>query len=101
MTHRYRVEWIEVRTSTEGVPAVFRWRGRRYAVTGVIAHWVEAVPWWRGGALDAVAGGQRMVWRVEAAGRAGSPGVYELSREPHVEGLDQRLAAWQLVRVLD
>jgi hypothetical protein len=101
MAHRYRVERIEVLTGTDGVPAVFRWRGRRYAVTGVIAHWVEAVPWWRGETLDAGAGGQRMVWRVEAAERAGSRGVYELGREPLEGGSGSVSDAWRLVRVLD
>lgn len=101
MAHRYRVERIEVLTGTDGAPAAFRWRGRRYAVTGVIAHWVEAVPWWRGEILGAGAGGQRIVWRVEAADRAGCTGVYELGREPPKGDSGSVSDAWRLARVLD
>ncbi len=101
MAHRYRVEGIEVLVGTDGAPAGFRWRGRRYVVTGVIASWVEAVPWWRGDLLPAAAGGQQVVWRVEAAGRAGSTGVYEVSRGPRREDSGSGSDAWWLVRVLD
>lgn len=99
MAHRYRVEAIEVLVGTDGAPAGFRWRGRRYAVVGVIATWVEAVPWWRRDSLRAAAGGQQVVWRVEAAGRAGSTGVYEVSRGPRREASGSD--SWWLVRVLD
>lgn len=108
MARRYRSEPIEVVTGRDAagqdVPVVFRWRGRRYAVRVVIASWVEAVPWWAGESPDARAGGQRhaprQAWRVEAAplrsARTGSPGVYDLYRDP---GGDER--PWFLMRVFD
>lgn len=100
MARRYRSEPIEVVAAVDGAPAVFRWRGRRYAVRVVIASWVEAVPWWAGGSPDTRAGGQchapRQAWRVEAAPRTGSPGVYDLYRDP---GGPERF--WVLERVFD
>jgi hypothetical protein len=83
-------------------PEAFRWRGRRYVVTEVLAHWVEAAAWWRaGGASPSVAvtagqqsaeqpaqqparpsAQQRRWWRVAARpthpATQGAPGVYEL-----------------------
>ena len=100
MSRRYRSESIEVATDEDGEPAGFRWRGRRYAVRVVIASWVEAVPWWSGESPDARAGGQchapRQAWRVEAAPRTGSAGVYDLYRDP---GDLER--SWVLERVFD
>ena len=107
MARRYRSESIEVVTNRDAagqdVPAVFRWRGRRYVVRVVIASWVEAVPWWPGES-GARAGGQcpapRQAWRVEAAplssARTGSTGVYDLYRD----GGD-RARSWVLERVFD
>jgi hypothetical protein len=107
MARRYRSEPIEVVTGRDAagqdVPAVFRWRGRRYAVRGVLASWVEAVPWWPGES-GARAGGQRhaprQAWRVEAAplrsARTGTPGVYDLYRDPA-----DRERSWVLERVFD
>jgi hypothetical protein len=83
------------------VPVEFCWRGRRYAVQGVIAQWVEAMPWWRGVPLQAAASGQCQVWRVEAVGHAGSAGVYELRRDPPCGQSGRDLGTWHLVRVLD
>ena len=92
--------WVDVGVEVE-VPVEFRWRGRRYAVQGVIAQWVEAMPWWRGVPLHAAASGQCQVWRVEAVGRAGSAGVYELRRDPPCGQSGRDLGTWHLVRVLD
>jgi hypothetical protein len=98
MNHRYRGtvgsgsgEPIDVMAAGDGQPAVFRWRGRRYVVGAVVATWVEAAPWWVGRA-----DGQRHVWRVEAAPRTGTPGVYDLYRVL-CDGSPQ----WGLTRVLD
>ena len=117
MSRRYRSESIEVATDEDGEPAGFRWRGRRYAVRAIVATWVEALPWWAGlgaglgtgrgagrGTDDlrveppwvGGASGQRQVWRVEAAPRTGTVGVYDLHRTPR--GDRQR---WGLERVLD
>jgi hypothetical protein len=100
MNHRYRSrggsgEPIEVTADAGGVPAVFRWRGRRYAVSGVVAAWVEALPWWVGRGEDG-RHVQRHAWRVEAAPHAGASGVYDLYRVTRV-GSSQ----WGLERVLD
>lgn len=91
MSRRYRFEPVEVSVRTGPVrtgslraqdagsagsagraPERFRWRGRGYVVCAVVAQWVEALPWWTG------ASGQRHVWRVEAASRTGTVGVYDL-----------------------
>lgn len=104
MARRYRAEPIEVRVESRveaEVPVEFRWRGRRYAVQGVIAQWVEAMPWWRGVSPAAGASGQCQLWRVEAAGRVGSVGVYELRRDPPSGQPGRDLGVWHLVRVLD
>ena len=95
MNHRYRTsggsgEPIAVE-EREGEPAVFRWRGRRYTVGAIVAAWVEALPWW----VDQ-GSGQRHVWRVEAAPRTGTFGVYDLYRV----SCDER-REWALVRVID
>lgn len=91
MSRRYRSEPIQVWEGVEGEPAVFRWRGRRYAVRAVVAHWVEAVPWWVG-----QGSGQRQVWRVEAAARTGTTGVYDL----YAISCSHR-RQWGLERVID
>ena len=83
---------VEVVVGPGGAPVSFRWRGRRHAVRAVVAHWVEAVPWW----LRHGAGGQACTWRVEAVTRAGTPGMYDLVR---VERADS--GAWVLARVID
>ncbi len=68
-------EPVHVRVG-EQAPEAFLWRGRLYAVRGIDAHWSERRSWWR----DATEGpGDRQVWRVRAqAGRADTPGIYEL-----------------------
>ena len=112
MNHRYRsagnpgepIEVVAVRDPSDadpsdGVPAVFRWRGRRYTVGAVVATWVEAMPWWvdRGyGQRAAERTAQRHVWRVEAAPRTGTSGVYDLYRISCGD-----TAQWGLERVID
>lgn len=103
MTRRI-VALIEVVEGPDGDPVAFRWRGRYYAVTAVIARWVEALPWWVDGASgqagDRVTGPlahqQRQVWRVEAASRPGIAGVYDLGRRRRPTP-----GGWVLERVLD
>lgn len=73
---------------SDGVPGAFRYRGRRYGVLAVLARWVEARPWWRGGSQAPVA-----VWRVEAAhGRSPAVGTYDLR---------ESAGHWRLTRVVD
>ncbi|MEI6361043.1 MAG: DUF6504 family protein [Actinomycetes bacterium] len=106
MNHRYRStggsgEPIEVVEGQDGAPAAFCWRGRRYTVSAVVAAWVEALPWWvdrgqRDGQGRGQGAGQRHLWRVEAAPRTGTFGVYDLYR---VLGDGSR--EWGLVRVID
>jgi hypothetical protein len=96
MNHRYRApggsgEPIEVVEDKDGAPAMFCWRGRRYAVDALVATWVEAMPWWVEQGY-----GQRHVWRVEAVPHTGTPGVYDLYR---VSCGSHR--QWGLERVLD
>ena len=52
-------------------PALFTWRGRRYAVRAVLDHWWETPAWWVGRGVDGTLGGsvgddERELWRVEA-----------------------------------
>jgi hypothetical protein len=66
----------------------------------VVAHWVEAVPWWPAGAETFRAGdrggGQVQAWRVEAVSRTGTSGTYDLVRVTRADG-----CAWGLLRVID
>jgi len=82
------------------VPQVFRWRGRRYVVGSVLAHWVETGAWWRSGAVASSVSGsvstqvgspvagaaselsdpEREMWRVEAL-RGTNSGVFDLCRD--------------------
>ncbi len=76
-------------------PLAFRWRGRRYVVGTVLAHWVETGAWWRrpaprpgsgpsGSAPEPATDGppdpERWLWRVEAC-RGSQTGVFDLCRE--------------------
>lgn len=101
------------------VPQAFLWRGRRYRVQAVTAHWRERRAWWRE-ALDpppgvphgiAAAARERLVWRVEAvAGHSRSVGVFDLAcvePDPAVLAAAGSWAAagppggWRLLRVAD
>ena len=107
-------------------PEQFLWRGRLWKVCDVVAHWVETGPWWQSGGVHAVLGvdapgpeatpdtagpgrvavdpgGEREVWRVEAArGRAAAGGagagtgrgVFDLV-------FDWTDGSWQLARCAD
>lgn len=82
---------VAVVESADGGPLRFCWRGRRYEVRALLAHWVEAVPWW----VDRASGqapAQRQVWRVEAISSTGISGVYDLARA---------CDGWSLERVID
>jgi len=96
MSRRYRSELIEVVANESGEPAVFRWRGRQYTVHVIVASWVEALPWWAGESRSDGVSGQRHVWRVEAAPRTGTAGVYDLYRIPRGHRWQ-----WGLERVID
>ncbi len=80
MSRRYATP-IEVATTPAQDPRVFRWRGRRYVVTEVLATWHERRPWWRDlhdGLGDTPTG--RQIWRVQARIGAGSSGVFDLGQ---------------------
>ena len=97
---RPRLDAVDVRPDAAGRrPAQFLWRGRLYVVREVLAHWVEVGAWWRARLPDGlparIDARGREVWRVEAAaGRATSPGVYDLA-------FDQADDSWTLARALD
>lgn len=72
-------------------PLAFRWRGRRYVVGTVLAHWVETGAWWRRAAphpqpaaprstTGSPADPERWIWRVEAC-RGAQTGVFDLCLE--------------------
>lgn len=88
---RRYTESIEVRM-TAGRPHSFRWRGRQYVVRDVQAAWAEAPAWWRDLTGTRASTGERLWWRLEASGRTGRTGVYEVC---HDEG------SWHLVRTVD
>lgn len=103
MSRRY-LEPVRVRTSPSAststsaddasaeAPAEFLWRGRRYVVRQVLAHWIEGGSWWRRPQHSA----ERQVWRVEAGVvRSATVGVYDLccTRSP--------VDRWHLARALD
>lgn len=92
-------------------PLAFRWRGRRYVVGTVLAHWVETGAWWRAepdirqpGARQQDAQPQdvppadpeRLLWRVEAC-RGTQTGVFDLSRESAGPGQER----WVLQAIHD
>jgi hypothetical protein len=96
MARRYD-EPVDVQSRDE-VMSAFIWRGRLYAVRGVLDQWTERRAWWQD-PVGAPRAGERTVWRVEAsAGRCAGSGVYDL-------GLDTDAAAtaptWTLLRVQD
>ncbi|MGB2839410.1 MAG: DUF6504 family protein [Actinomycetes bacterium] len=72
-------------------PLAFRWRGRRYVVGTVLAHWVETGAWWRRVAphpqreephstTSGPPDPERWIWRVEAC-RGAQTGVFDLCLE--------------------
>ena len=80
-------------------PLVFRWRGRRYVVGSVLAHWVETGAWWRASAVPQVidqppADPERWLWRVEADSRGRQTGVFDLC-------LDRDRERWSLHAIYD
>ena len=102
MSRRTRSGWpLRVEVDGTGEPVCFRWRGRRYQVRAVHAHWVEAGAWWSerslrpSQSLGSSAGwmsARRDIWRVEASASTGQVGAYDL-----------QLSAdeWRLLQVMD
>lgn len=93
-------------TAPAGVPASFRWQGRRYVVQQILMHWVEAGPWWRSlaaGLAWEFADADDFdvtwhIWRLEAQSQAGSL----LGDVVYRESLSSSSAyPWRLIRVLD
>ena len=87
------------RAAPSAPPLAFRWRGRRYVVGSVLAHWVETGAWWRARAgaqvLDqAPADPERWLWRVEADSRGRQTGVFDLC-------LDRDHERWSLHAIYD
>ena len=91
------IESLTPVASDGAAPLAFRWRGRRYVVGAVLAHWVETGAWWRrtaprptsgsGELSDSVPDPERWLWRVEAC-RGAQTGVFDLCLE-----VDDRPAA--------
>jgi hypothetical protein len=95
----------------------FRWRGRRYVVDSVLAHWVETGAWWRHGdrlerfGSEAVPPSppgdpERWLWRVEAAGTgrgsSGQTGVFDLCLETDPSSpAPSRSGRWSLHAIYD
>ena len=51
-------------------PLVFRWRGRRYVVSAVLADWLEMEPWWSAAETGGEGEAEQHWWRVEAGRRS-------------------------------
>ncbi|MCZ3387905.1 MAG: DUF6504 family protein [Actinomycetia bacterium] len=91
-------------------PLAFRWRGRRYVVGAVLAHWVETGAWWRRTAPRPTSGSgelpdpERWLWRVEAC-RGAQTGVFDLCLEVDDSSddnpRDRGLARWSLHAIYD
>ena len=66
-------------TAAESVaaPLVFRWRGRRYVVSAVLADWLEVEPWWGAAGTRGEGEAEQHWWRVEA-GRRGVVAPHDL-----------------------
>ncbi len=85
-----------------GAPLAFRWRGRRYVVGSVLAHWVETGAWWRQGervrtTAQPPPDPERWLWRVEAGSRGSQTGVFDLCLE--VDRSDA--GRWSLYAIYD
>jgi hypothetical protein len=96
MVRRYE-EPVDV-SHRDDTMAAFIWRGRLYAVRGIVDRWTERRAWWRD-PVGAPVTGERTVWRVEAsAGQHAGTGVYDL-------GVDNEASpsapSWVLLRVQD
>jgi hypothetical protein len=83
-------------------PVEFCWRGRRYRVGAVLAHWTEQGRWWADPVLRLVGadagpadagGGERDYWRVVAR-RGRHEGVFDVA-------FDWRTGGWSIARALD
>jgi len=67
----------------EGVPRAFWWRGRRYAVAGVLERWRDVGRWWEGEP-------PRSFFRLQTAGG----GIWEIY-------LDLGENTWHLYKIYD
>jgi hypothetical protein len=79
-------------------PLVFRWRGRRYVVSHVLADWIEVEPWWTGSDLRSEGESEQRWWRVEAGRRSAA------STQGQVTGvfdLCWRDGGWSMRRIAD
>lgn len=85
---------IEVRRAPDDSPEHFLWRDRLYTVCDVLDRWYTSPAWWSD--LDEpLQHDDWQVWRVTAAaGRTGTPGVYEVTFQPQRQ-------QWFLTRVMD
>lgn len=97
------VESLAGPSGLTAAPLAFRWRGRRYVVGTVLAHWVETGAWWRpaagaaGAAADpGPADPERLLWRVEAC-RGSQTGVFDLCCESAGAGQER----WVLQAIHD
>lgn len=87
-------------------PLAFRWRGRRYVVGAVLAHWVETGAWWRRAAPRLTSGSgevldpERWLWRVEAC-RGAQTGVFDLCLEVGDRPGERGPERWSLHAIYD
>ena len=90
--------------SVLGAPLAFRWRGRRYVVDSVLAHWVETGAWWRHPEpVDRPpADPERWLWRVEVVSKTSQTGVFDLCLEPDPSrGPSPSPGRWSLHAIYD
>lgn len=104
------IESLTPVASDSTAPLAFRWRGRRYVVGAVLAHWVETGAWWRRAAPQSTSGSgevldpERWLWRVEAC-RGAQTGVFDLCMEvgdrSDDPNPDRDLKHWSLHAIYD
>ena len=106
-----RVELSGPGAALIGAPTRFSWAGRTYRVREILAHWIEADPWWSQADAVGVAGPvtSRQWWRLDAqveqrialvSGAGAMRGADALSRI-QVYDLCHDATGWWLVRIWD
>lgn len=91
---------VEVRVDSDGRPAGFVWRRRRYTVSSVTGHWIVNREWWQEPDLDP-AQPELEFWQVEASAGQGRRARRGLSQGSYELCQDVAAGSWTLHRVAD
>ena len=78
-------------------PEQFLWRGRLWQVRGVVAHWMETVPWWQSAGVRAVVGSDEPAEAVVSpAGSTNGSGSIATACGPRGSDLLQEREVWRV-----